>query len=147
MRRWLTSLLLLPIAPRQAVAAEPGLYDPIERTFTSARAWRNAFLEVDVDVTFTHADDRALQITLPAFWSGRDAAEHDQFTVRFAPTRIGGWTYETRSAQDSSLDRLTATSGRITTCSPLSDTSRAGIALSVPAKNRFRSSVSTKSSR
>ena len=41
----------------------------------------------------------------------------------------------------------TYTSGRMTTCSPLSETSRAGIALSAPAKNRFRSSVSMKSSR
>ena len=38
------------------------------------------------------------------------------------------------------------TSGRITTCSPSSDTSFAGIALSEPAKNRFSSSVSMKSS-
>ena len=38
------------------------------------------------------------------------------------------------------------TSGRITTCAPSSDTSLAGIALSAPAKNRFSSSVSMKSS-
>jgi hypothetical protein len=36
---------------------------------------------------------------------------------------------------------------RMTTCSPLSDTRRAGIAFSAPAKNRFSSSVSMKSSR
>src|SRR5439155_327482 len=40
----------------------------------------------------------------------------------------------------------TYTSGRITTCSSLSDTSLAGIAFSDPAKNRLSSSVSMKSS-
>ena len=38
------------------------------------------------------------------------------------------------------------TSGRTTTCRPSSDTSLAGMALMVPAKNTFRSSVSMKSS-
>ena len=42
--------------------------------------------------------------------------------------------------------RPTYTSGRMTTCAPSSDTSLAGIAFSEPAKNRFRSSVSMKSS-
>src|SRR6266508_6333495 len=40
----------------------------------------------------------------------------------------------------------TYTSGRMTTCSPLSDTSLAGMALRAPAKSRFSSSVSMKSS-
>ena len=36
-------------------------------------------------------------------------------------------------------DSVTATSGRMTTCSPLSETRRAGMAFNAPAKKRFRS--------
>ncbi len=94
-------------------SATVGLYGMIERTFTSDRVWRNGFLQVDVDVMFTQVEDPKLTLVLPAFWNGKDSAGHDRFTVRFAPTRTGEWTYRSGSRQDPSLDGLTGPDGRV----------------------------------
>ncbi|MEK7405804.1 MAG: DUF5060 domain-containing protein [Acidobacteriota bacterium] len=89
-----------------------GLYEVVERTFTSAKGWQNGFLQVDVDVTFTCRDDPSVKLTLPAFWNGKDPAGRDLFAVRFAPTRAGDWTYRTSSKQDASVDGLSGPEGR-----------------------------------
>ncbi|MCI0420901.1 MAG: DUF5060 domain-containing protein, partial [Acidobacteria bacterium] len=104
--------------PTQTVVT--GQYEVVERSFVSATAWRNGFLEVDVDVTFTYQQDPTVKLTLPAFWDGKDASGRDRFTVRFAPTRIGDWSYRTASRQDPSLDGLTGAAGQpeIIRCQP-----------------------------
>lgn len=113
---------IFPAAARQPELAAPGdglagaatvdLYDMIERTFVSDRTWAKGYLGPEVDVVFTHADDPSATVTLPAFWNGRDSAGHERLTVRFAPTRLGAWTYRTRSKQDPSLDGLQGPSGK-----------------------------------
>lgn len=106
--------LLLALTPDAGQAAEPGtigLYELVERTFVSKTRWPNGFLDVDVDVTFTHDDTPTQALTLPAFWNGKDETGRDRFSVRFAPTKLGPWRYRTHSAQDRSLDGLDGPEG------------------------------------
>ncbi len=102
--------------------SRPGLLVETQDSHVSATAWKNGFLEVDVDVTFTYQEDLSIKLTLPAFWDGKDASGHDRFSVRFAPTRIGDWSYRAASRQDPSLDGLTGAAGQpeIIRCQPSS---------------------------
>ena len=58
-----------------------------EIVFTSQAACTDPFNEVDLDVAFTGPDGIAL--VMPAFWDGGDT-----WKVRFAPTEVGLWQYE-----------------------------------------------------
>jgi hypothetical protein len=70
----------------QAPAAETvQQWNVFETSFKSARAYTNAFTDVEVDVVFRHGDQ---QWRVPAFWAGGDT-----WTVRFAPPAQGDYTY------------------------------------------------------
>ncbi len=60
----------------------------IEMNFTSDKTYQDAFNDVDLDVIFTHKD--GTQLKMPAFWNGGNT-----WTVRFAPTLTGVWSYKT----------------------------------------------------
>lgn len=59
-----------------------------ELTFASDSSYSNSFNDVDLDVVFVHEDGTELKV--PAFWSGENS-----WTVRFAPTLTGEWSYST----------------------------------------------------
>ncbi len=56
-----------------------------EITFVSSKAYKNAFMEVEVDVVFKRGNK---QWKVPAFWAGGT-----KWTVRFAPPAQGKYTY------------------------------------------------------
>ena len=59
-----------------------------EMTFTSDSSYANSFNDIDMDVVFIHKN--GTELLIPAFWSGGD-----RWTVRFALTLPGIWTYST----------------------------------------------------
>jgi hypothetical protein len=59
-----------------------------EIAFTSATEYANPYTDVDITATFTGPDGAV--ITRPAFWDGGDC-----WRVRFAPTVIGEWNWQT----------------------------------------------------
>ena len=59
-----------------------------ETSFTSAKKYENPFLDMEVDVVFRSGDQ---QWVVPAFWAGGD-----QWTVRFAPTAQGDYTFQVK---------------------------------------------------
>ena len=71
----------------QAVSygAEGTQWDVFETSYESAKAYPNAFTEVEVDVVFKQGDN---QWKVPAFWAG-----DRKWTVRFAPPTQGKYTY------------------------------------------------------
>jgi len=91
--KWLSGLLvvitLLPRLPIMA-AAEDGVqrWRMQEISFTAQAAYADPFGDVELSVTFTGPDDTVM--VMPAFWDGGSA-----WRVRFAPTEIGHWQYET----------------------------------------------------
>jgi len=71
----------------QAVSygAEGAQWEVFETSYESAKAYPNAFTEVEVDVVFTQGDKKW---KVPAFWAG-----DKKWTVRFAPPSQGKFTY------------------------------------------------------
>lgn len=61
-------------------------WKPMEFRLDSDRDYRNGYIDVTVDATFTHASGEVLH--RPAFWDGGRT-----WRVRFAPTRPGEWTW------------------------------------------------------
>ena len=59
-----------------------------EIAFTSQAAYADPFGDVDLDVTFTGPG--GVTMVMPAFWDGGDT-----WKVRFAPTAVGQWSWET----------------------------------------------------
>ena len=66
-------------------AAEGTQWNVFEASYESAKAYPNAFTEVEVDVVFSQGDK---QWKVPAFWAG-----DKKWTVRFAPPLQGKYTY------------------------------------------------------
>jgi len=58
-----------------------------ELSFTSTADYANPFGDIELDVIFTGPDN--VTMVMPAFWDGGDT-----WKVRFAPTELGLWTYE-----------------------------------------------------
>ena len=80
------------------------IWQCLEIPFTSAKAFSNPLYGADLcemDVIFTHTDGTT--ISRPAFWDGGNGTS---FKVRFAPTKLGKWTYQTVCEQEPSLDGL-----------------------------------------
>ncbi|MCF7837514.1 MAG: DUF4038 domain-containing protein [Candidatus Marinimicrobia bacterium] len=71
----------------QAVSygAESAQWEVFETSYESAKAYPNAFTEVEVDVVFKQGEK---QWKVPAFWAG-----DKKWTVRFAPPLQGKFTY------------------------------------------------------
>ncbi len=71
----------------QAVSygAEVAQWELFETSYESAKAYSNAFTEVEVDVVFKQGDKHW---KVPAFWAGAN-----KWTVRFAPPVQGNYTY------------------------------------------------------
>ncbi|MCF7837513.1 MAG: DUF4038 domain-containing protein [Candidatus Marinimicrobia bacterium] len=71
----------------QAVSygAESAQWEVFETSYESAKAYPNAFTEVEVDVVFKQGER---QWKVPAFWAG-----DKKWTVRFAPPVQGKFTY------------------------------------------------------
>ncbi|MCI0621516.1 MAG: DUF4038 domain-containing protein [Acidobacteria bacterium] len=110
---WALGLSALSVVGKVSMANAPAVeqYKVVERSFVSNSSWKNGFLEVDMNVTFSYVPNPEIHVVLPAFWDGKDAVGHDRFSVRFAPTLLGDWTYRTTSQQDPSLNGLTGSAG------------------------------------
>ena len=65
--------------------ADVAQWEVFETSYESAKAYPNAFTEVEVDVVFTQGEK---QWKVPAFWAGGK-----KWTVRFAPPTQGKYTY------------------------------------------------------
>ena len=79
----LSMMLLLPLS---AMAAEQ--WNVFETSFTSAKAYDNPFMDVQVDVVFRSGDQ---QWVVPAFWAGGNT-----WKVRFAPPVQGNYTFQVK---------------------------------------------------
>jgi len=87
----------------QAGPPSVGQWRVYELTFESDEAYQNPFMDVTFSATFVH--DQGDTITRLGFWDG---GRH--FKIRFAPTKVGRWTYQTHSdPTDSGLDGKTGT--------------------------------------
>jgi len=80
---WILGLLML----MQTVvsAAEVAQWNVFEASYESAKVYSNAFTEVEVNVVFSHGDQKWV---VPAFWAG-----DTKWIVRFAPPAQGKYTY------------------------------------------------------
>ena len=65
--------------------AEGAQWEVFETSYESAKAYTNAFVDIEVDVVFKQGDK---QWKVPAFWAG-----DKKWTVRFAPPLQGKYTY------------------------------------------------------
>jgi len=68
-----------------ANGAESAQWDVFETSYKTAKAYTNAFMDVEVDVVFKQGEK---QWKVPAFWAGGDT-----WKVRFAPPAQGDYTY------------------------------------------------------
>jgi hypothetical protein len=83
MKRILGSLFLAVWMTGSAIGAEQ--WEVFETSYESAKAYPNAFSDVEVDVIFKQGGH---QWKVPAFWAG-----NKKWTVRFAPPLQGKFTY------------------------------------------------------
>ena len=83
MKRILGSLFLAVWMTGSAIGAEQ--WEVFETSYESAKAYPNAFRDVEVDVIFKQGGH---QWKVPAFWAG-----NKKWTVRFAPPLQGKFTY------------------------------------------------------
>jgi len=74
--------VLLQVAAQGAQGAQ---WEVFETAFKTAKAYTNAFVDVEVDVVFKQGEK---QWKVPAFWAGGDT-----WKVRFAPPSQGKYTY------------------------------------------------------
>lgn len=80
------AITAVPLCCLPAVqAADASQWEVFETSYESAKAYSNAFTEVEVDVVFQQGDK---QWKVPAFWAGEK-----KWTVRFAPPAQGEYTY------------------------------------------------------
>lgn len=63
------------------------IWSPVEIVLWSSKAYRNPYVETEIDAVFTHSD--GTKITLPGFWK-----EGRTWAVRFSPTKTGEWSYK-----------------------------------------------------
>ena len=73
------------------------LWNPIEIRLTSQTSFQNAYLQVDLNGTFTSPQGHVL--VSPGFWDGNQS-----FIIRFAPNETGVWSFITScNAADAGL--------------------------------------------
>ncbi|HVS36807.1 MAG TPA: DUF4038 domain-containing protein [Gemmataceae bacterium] len=80
-------LCLAPLRAADAPAADANRV--VELTFTARKHHDNPFNTIDVDVTFTAPDGKA--VTVPAFWDGGDV-----WRVRYASPQVGVHSYRSQ---------------------------------------------------
>ncbi len=85
------------------LAADVELWHPIDISFTTTATFANPFQDVSLDATFTGPGNTVLKV--PGFYDGGNT-----WKVRFAPTKVGNWTYVT-SSPDAKLGNV---SGSVT---------------------------------
>ena len=78
-------------------------WNVFEQHFSSSKAYGNPYQDLELDVVFRDAD--GLELVMPAFWNGDDT-----WAVRFAPPRVGRWSFTTRCS-DLENEGLNAQSG------------------------------------
>ena len=88
-------------------------WSPVEIILWSAKAYKNPYLETEIDAVFTHTDGTT--IALPGFW-----VEGRTWAVRFSPTKVGEWSYKI-TCSDKDNGGLTK-SGKITAAESTKDT-------------------------
>ena len=77
-----------------AIVAEQ--WDVFETSYESAKAYPNAFMNVEVDVIFKQGDQ---QWKIPAFWDGEN-----KWTVRFAPPLRGDYRFRVQCSDAANPD-------------------------------------------
>jgi hypothetical protein len=77
-------------------------WHPLDLTFTATNAYANPFLNVTITGTFAGPDGTTIQV--PGFYAGGST-----WKIRFAPIKIGTWTFST-SSNDA---KLTGQSGSV----------------------------------
>ena len=97
MKRILVSLSLAVWMTASAIGAEQ--WDVFETSYESAKAYPNAFMNVEVDVVFKQGEK---QWKVPAFWAG-----DKKWTVRFAPPLQGKYTYRVECTDQANTDGAT----------------------------------------
>jgi len=99
-----TSVFLFALGCCALAQSSVERYRVVELELASTQNYSNAYRDVEVDAVFSHAD--GLRISRPAFWY-RD----DIWKVRFAPTDVGDWTWETKCSNpnDAGLHARTGT--------------------------------------
>ncbi len=71
-------------------AADVEQWHPVDLSFTTTTSFTNPFMDVTLDATFRGPGNLTLKI--PGFYAGGHT-----WKVRFAPTKLGNWTYVTSS--------------------------------------------------
>ena len=84
----LMAVVLGALAGDPANGAGVEQWTVFETSYESAKAYSNAFTEVEVDVVFKQGDQ---QWKVPAFWAG-----DKKWTVSFAPPVQGNYTYHVK---------------------------------------------------
>ncbi len=80
-------------------AADVEQWHPTDLSFTTTATFANPFKDVTLDAVFTGPGNVTLKI--PGFYVGANT-----WKIRFAPTKVGAWTYVT-SSPDSKLGNVT----------------------------------------
>src|SRR5947199_9212239 len=78
-----------PVPLRGAEPAEAEANRVVEVTFTARQKHPDPFNTLELDVTFTAPDGKAVRV--PAFWAGGDV-----WRVRYSSPQVGTHTYRTR---------------------------------------------------
>jgi hypothetical protein len=76
--------------PRDLLETRVKKYEPFEATLVSSIKHENPYTDVTLEADLRGPDGK--RTTLPGFWDGNGT-----WRIRFAPTRVGTWTWRTRS--------------------------------------------------
>jgi|GEM_PF-1293975 hypothetical protein len=96
-------VLLAGLSMAQLTAQQ---WHPVDIQLSTKTAYANPFMDVNVQAKFSGPGNTSL--TIPGFYAGNNV-----WKVRFAPTKIGSWTYTTTSG-DAAMNGQTGT----ITCTP-----------------------------
>jgi hypothetical protein len=92
----LAAAVALMFCPPVVHGAEVAQWKVFETSYESAKAYPNAFTEVEVDVVFKQGEK---QWKVPAFWTGGDT-----WKVRFAPPAPGKYSYHVECTDQANPD-------------------------------------------
>lgn len=110
--------------PKDLLETRVKKYEPFEATMVSSGKHDNPYTDVTLEADLRGPDGK--RIVLPGFWDGSGT-----WRIRFAPTRVGTWTWRTRSndpelhGQQGEIECVTDEDGSISNGYLLSDTSPA----------------------
>lgn len=112
--KFISSLLgICMLGTASAAAAQPGeddcvkteLYRRTDVILQSSKEYENPYRDVQIDAVFTHESGEVIK--LYGFWNGGD-----EWRVRFAPTKVGCWSY-TVTCSDAENTGLHNVTGKI----------------------------------